>query len=333
MSWPDWWHEGERSWPARLLSPPGRWVCAIARWRRRRFERAFIPSLPTAVIVVVGNVTVGGSGKTPLIMRLGEALAEAGIAFGIISRGYGGRARNYPLAVDEKTDPALCGDEPALLARQLRVPVVVAPRRVEAVRRLLQRHPHVRVILSDDGLQHFALPRDLEVVVVDGRRGFGNGRCMPAGPLREPLAVLDTVDFRICNGRPRDPLRVDWPCMQLRPRHWVNGRGERRAPDAFAGQRVNALAGIGDPERFFEQLRMLGVRLERTVALPDHAPADAIAREVASGGIWLMTEKDAIKCPDRENAWALAVRAELPTDWLADWLDAVKTRLKVKYES
>lgn len=331
MSWPGWWQQTS-AWPTRLLSPLGRAVCGIARQRRRRFEQAFMPALPTAVIVVVGNVTVGGSGKTPLIMRLGEALAEAGIAYGIVSRGYGGKAADYPLAVTSDCDPGICGDEPCLLARRLGVPIVVAPHRMAAVTHLLQTHPHVQVILSDDGLQHVALPRDLEVVVADGRRGFGNGRCMPAGPLREPLAVLDTVDFRICNGQPRDPRLAGWPVMQLKPQYWLNGRGERLSLDAFCGQPIQALAGIGDPQRFFDQLEALGIELMQTVALPDHATPDLVEKTVASGGIWLMTEKDAIKCPDRDNVWALVVRSELPSAWMADWLDAVKTRLKVKYE-
>ena len=332
MSWPGWWQQ-TRAWPTRLLSPLGRAVCGIARQRRRQFEQAFMPTLPTAVIVVVGNVTVGGSGKTPLIMRLGEALAQAGIAYGIVSRGYGGKAADYPLAVRADCDPGVCGDEPCLLARRLGVPVVVAPQRMAAVAHLLQTHPQVQVILSDDGLQHFALPRDLAVVVADGQRGFGNGHCLPAGPLREPLAVLDQVDFRLCNGVSEDPRLVDWPVMRLQPQYWVNSQGEQQPLTAFCNRPVNALAGIGNPQRFFDQLVALGIRPLRTWALPDHAAPALIEKTVAESGIWLMTEKDAIKCPDRDNVWALVVRPQLPSAWLNAWLDAVKTRLKVKYES
>ncbi len=332
MSWPAFWHETV-AWPTRLLWPLEWVVCAIARQRRKRFEAAFVPTLPTTVVVVVGNVTVGGSGKTPLIMHLGEVLSQADIPYGIVSRGYGAQAKHYPLEVTPDCDPAVCGDEPCLLARRLKVPVVVAPERLKAVERLLECHPHVKVILSDDGLQHFALPRDIEVVVADGRRGFGNGRCLPAGPLREPLDVVQTVGFRVCNGPPEDARLRDWPVMRLEPQYWLNGRGEQRPLDAFKGHAVKALAGIGDPQRFFDQLSALGIHLEKAVPLPDHASAERITRVVAEGGTWLMTEKDAIKCPSQENLWALVVRPVLPSAWSAAWLAAIETRLKVKYES
>ena len=331
--WPRWWMDAGH--PAgRLLAPLGALTCRIARGRLRRFCNTFDPTFPTAVVVVVGNVTVGGSGKTPLLLLLAELLREAELPFGIISRGYGGRGP-FPLVVGPQTPPQQCGDEPALIARRLECPLVVDPYRDRAARTLLERHPQVRVILSDDGLQHYALPRDLEVVVADGVRGAGNGRCLPAGPLREPWRRVEEVDFRISNGAGDRAELAGWPVMRLEPVAWRRLDGSRLPLSALAGRTVRALAGIGNPQRFFDTVRELGVAVSDTVALPDHASTEQLQRVLEqTPGPWVMTEKDAIKCqPDGagERYW-LEVAARLPSEWEQAWLARVRACVEEKYE-
>lgn len=331
MSWPEFWQQ--ETWQTRLLSPLGRLVCAIAKRRHARAQARFMPTYPTAMVVVVGNLTVGGSGKTPLLMRLGRALAEAEIPYGIVSRGYGGRAEAYPVWVDESTSVQAAGDEPVMLRQALQVPVVVDPKRPRAANLLLEQCPEVRVILSDDGLQHHALPRDLEVVVADGARGFGNGRCLPAGPLREPLARLVDIPFKLSNGPAEDARLQGWPEMQLKPVAWRTVDGARLPLTHFAGQRVAALAGIGNPARFLKTLQTLGVEVAHWVPLPDHATPAQIEKTLNTHpGPWLMTSKDAVKCPQRPDCYWLEVEAQLPEAWLSQWLKAVQQRLKEKYE-
>lgn len=331
--WPRWWTD-PRHPAGRMLAPLGTLTCRIARDRLHRFRNTFDPTYPTAAVVVVGNVTVGGSGKTPLLLRLAELLQEAGLPFGIISRGYGGRGP-FPLVVEPEMPPVLCGDEPALIARRLECPLVVDPRRDRAARTLLERHPQVRVILSDDGLQHYALPRDVEVVVADGARGSGNGRCLPAGPLREPWLRVEEVDFRISNGAGERAELAGWPVMRLEPVAWRRLDGRRLPLSALAGRAVRALAGIGNPQRFFDTVRQLGVEVTDTVALPDHVPAERLRRVLEEGpGPWVMTEKDAIKCqPDStgECYW-LEVAARLPSQWEQAWLARVRACVEEKYE-
>lgn len=267
--------------------------------------------LPVPVIVV-GNLTVGGSGKTPLTLRIAQWLRELGYHPGIISRGYGGHAR-APMAVGADSDPALVGDEPSLLARRGVCPVWIGRKRVDAGRHLLAAHPDVDVLVADDGLQHYALARDMEIVVVDGDRGFGNGRLLPAGPLREPLGRLATVDAAVVNGGDPDDFILLPPsfAMRLRGATFRNLREPALTAEAaaFAGRQVQALAGIGHPQRFFDHLERLGVRAQ-THAFPDHHVFTE--RDMPFGTV-LMTEKDAVKCmafapPD---AWYLAVDAEL----------------------
>ena len=331
MSWPACWQAN--TWQTRLLSPLGKMVCAVAQRRWQRAQVRFMPTYPTAVCVVVGNLTVGGSGKTPLLMRLGQALAEKGVPYGIVSRGYGGRAAHYPLIVEDETSPQAAGDEPVMLKRSLKVPAVVAPNRPSAVSALLAAYPDVRVILSDDGLQHHALPRDIEVVVTDGVRGFGNGQCMPAGPLREPLSRLEEIDFKICHGAPEDMRLQNWPQMHLKPVAWRMLTGERLALETFRGQKVAALAGIGHPGRFLQTLQALGIEVVHWVPLSDHAAPSEIEKALkAHRGTWLMTQKDAVKCSQQPDCYWLEVEAQLPEAWLRRWVEAVQQRLKEKYE-
>lgn len=308
------WHGQGPRWASLLLLalyPLSLLYGAVTALRRRLYRAGVFAAtrLPVPVIVV-GNLTVGGAGKTPLVLALVDWLRRQGHHPGLLSRGYGGRAR-VPMPVAADSDPALVGDEPVLLARRAAGPVWIGRSRAEAGRCLLTRHPEVDVLIADDGLQHLALARDLEIVVVDGRRAFGNGRLLPAGPLREPLSRLAGVAAVVVNGAEIPALPAPAFRMTLRGETFVNLRDSARRVDAghFRGRRVHALAGIGDPARFFEHLRGLGLDVEAH-AFADHhpyTPADLPA------GTVLMTEKDAVKCAAfaRPDDWFLAVDAEV----------------------
>jgi len=284
----------ERVWYGQAAG--GAWLVPLAalfgrvvRLRRLAYRRGWLASgHPGRPVVVVGNLTVGGSGKTPLTAWLATELAARGLRVGIASRGHGGTATG-PVEVTAASDPAVVGDEPVLLARRTGARVVVARDRLAAARALA---PGVDLILADDGLQHYRLARDLEVLVVDGRRRFGNGRLLPAGPLREPVGRARDVDLVVVNGAGQ----AGEVTMTLEPGAVVAlGSGERSALGAWRGRRVHALAGIGDPARFFATLRAAGIDpIEHP--RPDHAPVGAA--DVAFGDELpvLMTEKDAVKC-------------------------------------
>ncbi len=268
--------------------------------------------LPVPVIVI-GNLTVGGSGKTPLTMALVEYLREAGFHPGVVSRGYGGTARR-PMLLDSQHPPSLVGDEPYLIHWRTGVPVAIGAERVTAARLLLGQG--VDLILADDGLQHYPLGRDLELCVIDGPRRFGNARLLPAGPLREPLSRLQSVDFRICNGGRCLPdevsmsIRADAPYPLLTPPQ----AGQQLEP----GVAVHAVAGIGHPVRFFASLRNLGWQpVEHP--FPDHHifTAEDFCFDDGQKPL-LMTEKDAVKCVAlaRPNWWVLPIRAVLPESFL-----------------
>lgn len=299
MRYPDFWQR--RGLLARALWPLGRMVCAEAARRRRRASGR-VPECP---VIVVGNLTVGGTGKTPVVIALVEALRAAGHTPGVISRGFGVKVGIEPVDLAEAVDPSSCGDEPWLIHRRTHAPVVVHPYRREAARQLKARYPEVDVIVSDDGLQHHRLARTIEWVVVDGQRGLGNRWCLPAGPLRESPAVLDEVDAVLVNGdepschgagtRGVPAWRIDF-----RPQGLVDlfDRTERPITD-LAGHAFIALAGIGNPARFFGMLEAQGAVIE-THPLDDHAaPTGAQARAwLADGRPVVMTEKDAVKWPE-----------------------------------
>lgn len=273
-------------------------------------------------VIVVGNLTLGGTGKSPLVAWLAGWLSEQGYRPGILSRGYGGRSDAYPLRVLADTPAGQCGDEPLMLARQTAVPVVVDPVRPRGARRLLQEG--CDILIADDGLQHLALGRDLELVVVDGERGFGNGRCLPAGPLREPLARLASCDALIVNGRPRAAMPGSYHEMQLVPRSWRRVSDDTRMPierPPFDGP-VHAVAGIGHPERFFATLDALGLEVEPH-PFADHHDFGAADLAFDDGRAVVMTAKDAVKCRDLADGrcWALDVEAR-PDPAFIDWLVA-----------
>jgi tetraacyldisaccharide 4'-kinase len=263
-------------------------------------------------VVVVGNATVGGTGKTPLVAWTVEALRARGYAPAIVSRGHGGRSRRA-LLVGATSTAAEVGDEPLLLARRCGVPVVVGRDRVAAVALLREVHPEVDVVVSDDGLQHRRMAREAEVLVVDGARGTGNGWLLPAGPLREPFGPAAARAAAVVhNGRGPEGALV----MTLEPgavRQLADGA--ERPLAAFAGQRVRALAGIGNPERFFAMLERSGLEVERHPR-PDHHPLTLAELPDAQHQPVLITEKDAIKLPAGAPAgvWCVPVAARFADD-------------------
>lgn len=279
-------------------------VRASYRLGWRRVWRAPVP------VVVVGNLTAGGNGKTPVVLWLVEQLLRQGVRVGVVSRGYGGKAQAYPLVLDASTTPEQAGDEPVLIWQRTGVPVAVAPKRSEAVKALLALHS-LQIVITDDGLQHYALARDKEIVVIDGVRRFGNGWWLPAGPMRERAARLKSVDAVIVNGGKALPGEI---AMHLVAGLAINlCNGEKRPVAAF--HEVVAMAGIGHPPRFFATLNASGVRLIKTVSLGDHEALkeSQVAHLCQPHQTLLMTEKDAVKCRAfaRDNWWYLPVDAEL----------------------
>ncbi|MFC0575173.1 tetraacyldisaccharide 4'-kinase [Paraburkholderia solisilvae] len=306
----EWQRRGAFAW---ALSPLACVFGAVAAARRGAFAAGWLEQVSIGVpVVVVGNVTVGGTGKTPTVIALVEALRAAGFAPGVVSRGYGARVRT-PTPVTPATPAAQAGDEPRLIARRTGVPVWVCPDRVAAARALRAAHREVDVIVSDDGLQHYRLARDVELVVFDHRLG-GNGFLLPAGPLREPLSRRR--DATLVNS-PYERTLPPWPntyALQLTPGDaWHLDNPHLRRPLAqFTGVKVLAAAGIGSPERFFATLRAAGIA-PATRALPDHyAFAINPFADVQADAI-LITEKDAVKLGTWRDAriWVVPVEAAL----------------------
>lgn len=261
-------------------------------------------------VVVVGNLTAGGNGKTPVVIWLVETLQQHGFRVGVVSRGYGGKAESYPLLLSEETSTAQAGDEPVLISQRTGAPVAVSPVRSDAVKALLASH-ELDVIITDDGLQHYALARDVEIVVVDGIRRFGNGHWLPAGPMRERRSRLRSVDAVITNGGTAHSGEL---AMILQPGKAINLlTGEQRDPASL--QNIVAMAGIGHPPRFFATLKQLDVNVQKEVAFSDHQPytLDKLSGVAQSGQVLLMTEKDAVKCRSfaQPNWWYLPVDAKI----------------------
>lgn len=307
------WFEQRRLSPALWLLVPLTWLYSAVAESRRRQTR---PEQLAVPVIVVGNITVGGAGKTPLTLWLAGQLRARGWRPGIVSRGYGGQG-SLPRPVMPESVAVDVGDEPILLARRSGVPVWVGRDRVAAGRALLVSHPEVNVILCDDGLQHYRLARDVELAVFDGR-GAGNGWRLPAGPLREPLSRLATVDALICNGGADSRLppalaRFD---MHLRAVDFYRLDDPLQCCSASdlvgCDLPLHAVAGIGDPVRFFRTLTSLGLVFERH-PFPDHHAYCAADLAFAKDGVLLMTEKDAVKCAGLTigETWVLPVEAEL----------------------
>ena len=321
---PDYWYgEAGVPWHARLLSGLYGAVAGLRRGlyrkgllRRRRVDRP---------VVVVGNLVAGGSGKTPLTIALVERLRAAGWTPGVASRGYGREDASTPRWVDAGTDPRQGGDEPVLIASRTGLKVRVDADRVAAAKALIAEG--CDIVVCDDGLQHYRLARDLEIEVIDGRRRYGNGLLLPAGPLREPPERGTGCDFRVLNaGNSPDIVAGfgEWP-MWLQPgpaRPLLGGRPQPLS--AFAGQRVHAVAGIGDPERFFAMLREHGIAVVPH-AFADHHRYDVEDLRFGSDLPVLTTEKDAVKCRAfaGERWYSIGIDACLPEAFWIALLDRV----------
>ncbi|PSV01842.1 tetraacyldisaccharide 4'-kinase [Photobacterium kishitanii] len=286
-------------WP--LLWPLSLLFGALSRRKRQQYadgkKIAYRAPVP---VVIVGNITAGGNGKTPVVVWLVEQLLAQGLKPGVVSRGYGGKAPYYPYFVDHDTSTNIAGDEPVLIRRRTGVPVAVAPVRSDAVKLLLKHD--VDVIITDDGLQHYALARDIELVVIDGQRRFGNQHLLPLGPLRESCQRLNEVDFLICNG---GKAEINEAAMHLAPSELINIKtGARCAVTSLTA--VVAMAGIGNPTRYFATLDALGVKPVVCQPFADHQSfTHQTLLDLAQQGQHLvMTEKDAVKCyPFAEDNW------------------------------
>jgi len=280
-------------------------------FRRAGYRLGWLRSVTCDVpVIVVGNITVGGSGKTPIVTWLVRYLADAGMRPGIVSRGYGGSGEVNPVLLGVESRAEEVGDEPLLLARRTGVPVCICPDRVAAVQYLL-RETDITVIVADDGLQHYRLHRDLEFIVVDGQRGLGNGWMLPAGPLREPVDRLAEADLVLCNG---EAAEISGHVFSLLPGKARSLLGTReRDLNEFRGVRVWAVAGIGNPERFYRLLVEFGIDIE-PVAVVDHGWVDLENLVAEHNRPILMTEKDSVKYPGTTvvDAWCVPVDVHMP---------------------
>ncbi|MDJ0940667.1 MAG: tetraacyldisaccharide 4'-kinase [Woeseiaceae bacterium] len=285
-----------------------------------------------APVVVVGNITAGGTGKTPTTVWLARSLAERGFSPGIVSRGYGGSKSASPMRVDADSDPAVVGDEPVLLARRSGCPVTVDRDRVRAARMLVE--DGADLIIADDGLQHLRLARAYEICVVDGRRWFGNRTLLPAGPLREPVSRIQNVDQLLVNGRPSCELTTaneqNAIVFELVAREVSRLNGSLTRPiDRFAGKTVHAVAAIGNPMRYFDMLRGHGIQVIEH-AYPDHAHIDARSLAFSDDFDILVTEKDAVKLGQgvSDRFWYVPVDLEIDPLDAGPWLEQIESRMK-----
>lgn len=311
-------------WPASLL------FGFAVTLRRLLYRLHVLKSYKTEIpVVVIGNLSVGGAGKTPLVLWIADFLKRSGWKPGIVSRGYGGSVAGQggaPRAATIASDPAEVGDEPMLLSRRSGCPVWVAAERIAACRALRAESPECDVIVCDDGLQHYALRRDLEICVVDAH-GLGNGLLLPAGPLREPLSRLRSVDAVVMHGT---VAGLSGYAMKLEGENLARLQDAKdvRPAKSFAGQKVHAVAGIGDPKRFFLQLARFGLKI---VPHPfaDHHAFRAEDLDFGDQAPVVMTEKDAVKCKRiaRAHHWVFAVNAALDPAfgrWLLEKLGGPK---------
>lgn len=309
---------------AKLLLPLS-WLFALTVALRRALYRAgiFAVRRVDVPVIVVGNITVGGVGKTPLVIALVQRLRAAGYKPGVVSRGYGGNAHVWPQPVRVDSDTRVVGDEAVLIVRHTGCPMAVAPDRVAAANALL-KHADCDVIIADDGLQHYALARDVEIAVIDGVRRYGNGCFLPAGPLREPRSRLQEVDFVVAQGIAG---QGEWGMKLVFD--GVHNMADERCVEIteFRGQTVHAVAGIGHPRRFFDQLKGAGVNIIEH-EFPDHHAFRTADFSFADGRPILMTEKDAVKCRAYadQNFWYIRAQAQIDDAFSAQVVERLKQR-------
>lgn len=303
----------EAAWYGTARAPwwtlPLSWLYgAVTSLRRGLYRAGVLRSVRLSVpVIVIGNLSVGGTGKTPLTIALAEALRKRGYTPGVVSRGYGGRQKE-PLLLGDRPDPSQVGDEPCLI-RASGTPVAVGRDRPAAAQLLLAAG--CDLVIADDGLQHYALARDVEVCVIDGVRRFGNGRLLPAGPLREPMSRLKSISYRVSNGGAVAPGDVPMELRGGTARALLDDHS--RPLSDFAGQTVHAVAAIGHPVRFFASLRAQGLEVIEH-PFPDHHAFVANDLSFDDDAPVLMTEKDAVKCHgfSQPHWWSVPVKALLP---------------------
>jgi tetraacyldisaccharide 4'-kinase len=295
---------------ATVLAPLG-WIYGGCAWLRRMAYRVgILPARRVDVpVIVVGNLTVGGTGKTPLVIWIVEFLKSEGYRPGIVSRGYGGTVTRYPQQVRPDSNPDLVGDEPVLIAQRTGCPVATSPRRWQAARELV-KHTPCDILVCDDGLQHYALHRDIDIAVIDGDRRFGNGRCLPAGPLREQPSRLESVDMIVANAKAgRAEFLMEYEPLALRS---LQDDARRLDIESLRGRQVHAVAGIGNPSRFFSWLRSREVHIIKH-EFPDHHRFEAEEVRFGDDLPVVMTEKDAVKCRSfaGDDMWYLPIEARM----------------------
>ncbi len=317
--------------PLQWVLRPFSWLYQGIVYLRRRVLQAFCQQKFSVPIIVVGNITVGGVGKTPLVIALANKIQENGLRVGIVSRGYKTKLTNFPYEVQPQDCAMTVGDEPLLLALKTHCPVVIAPKRNQAVRYLLDKHQS-QIIISDDGLQHHRMGRAIELLVMDGLRGLGNGWCLPAGPLRESKKRLEEVDFIVVNhNSATEGVETPFVCnlkgsrgnvfaMTLKPGPIKNLASQKETATQFFDTPCAAVAAIGHPQRFYSTLDQLGIQYE-AYFYPDHylfRPNDLNYAQ----SLIIMTEKDAVKCVSFRNdtIYYLPVEAVLnDAFWNALW--------------
>ncbi len=313
----------EKSWYQRfgvswlLLPLSGLFFCIA--WLRRRLYARKLPQPISPPVIVVGNISVGGTGKTPFVLFVVEFLRDRGLSVGVISRGYGGQKQENPLLVEPQTQALVCGDEPKLIANRTGVPVVVCPNRNASID-YLKTHHQVDVIVSDDGMQHYKMPRTVEVCIVDSQRLFGNAFVLPAGPLREPKSRLNDVDLIVYNGG-TETHHYQLECAGLY-RVTDNTKISASIETAYL------VSAIGNPERFEKSVKSMGIEVEGHVIHSDHHnfTADDFVR-CGSGPI-IMTEKDAVKCNQfaKDNWYYLRVNTVLNDNTIAKFEHILKNK-------
>jgi tetraacyldisaccharide 4'-kinase len=325
---------GDNGW-YRLLLPLSGIYWLVSMLRRQFYRLGLMRTRRAKVpVIVIGNITAGGTGKTPAVVWLANALAERGFSPGIVSRGYGGSKAGASMRVDARSDPAVVGDEPVLVAMRTGRPVVVDADRARGAAMLVA--DGADVVIADDGLQHYALGRDYEICVVDGSRGLGNGYLLPAGPLREPADRLDDVDQVLVNGRLRaGPFGKSVGLQNAITFRLVAADTRRlngslaQPVESFRGKTVHAVAAIGNPQRFFDTLRGHGIQVIEH-AYPDHAPLRPEELDFGDRFDILMTEKDAVKFPRQvsERFWYVPVDVEIDPVVAAPWLEQIGSRIR-----
>jgi tetraacyldisaccharide 4'-kinase len=320
-----WYSQNPIAW---LLLPLSWLFCAVSVLRRFIYSTGLLPGYAMSVpVIIVGNISVGGTGKTPLLIGLCELLNQHGLKPGVVSRGYGASiSGEYSVAAND--DAATCGDEPLLIKQRTGCPVIIGRDRVAAAKKLLAEND-CDIILSDDGMQHYRLKRDIEIAVVDTQRKFGNGFCLPAGPLREPESRLRSVNMVVQHGNNDDKYHFSLEFGEA----YNLVTGERRKLESFKTGLVHAVAGIGHPARFFNQLRAQGLKLTEH-AFPDHHVYTTSDIDYADNSLILMTEKDAVKYKRlqptmnsggvTENTWAVPVSAIISDQLGYDLIELIK---------